>query len=185
MDATPGGVARIPEATAPHPSAIMTPPRTEARNERSGWLQPRSPAAAALVFAVGYAVVQPLGQLLIHAVRGLPLPFSTAGEWRDFVLVCAGMGAAAGAAWYAGDRLPAGSWKHAWVRSTVTMVAFSMLLSADTFAGPGLVWWIAGVLLVAVFMGTLLTPLQRWSDAHERSRAPAGDTAPGASDAFR
>lgn len=64
--------------------------------ERRITLQPRTPAGTALLFASAYVLVQPLMQLLLHVTISRPVAFSTSAQWRDFLLLCACVGAFAG-----------------------------------------------------------------------------------------
>lgn len=116
---------------------------SQAARPRSGprWLTPRTLGGTVLLFGLGYAVWQPLAQLLLHAVWGEDWPFTRRAEWVRFALVAACAGLAVGAAWHAVQRMRPGWWR-AWANHGLRMVALSMVLQARTFAPGNARWWI-------------------------------------------
>ena len=160
----------------------MTTLRRPAPNH---WLSPRTLGSAAVLFSVVYALWQAIGQiLLMHLIIGRPLPFATVAQWRDFLLVCAGLGAVAGPTWLSAQRLSPNSWGRAWLQASVTMLPMLLMLSADEFTERGAVAWVGPLILAAMATGVLWMPLWRWSARSEHRRAitaepgVAADTGP-------
>ncbi|HEX9937729.1 MAG TPA: hypothetical protein VGB15_11425 [Longimicrobium sp.] len=130
-------------------------------------LEPKTLAGTVVMFTVGYVLVQPTAQLLLHAALGDPLPFTTRVEWGRFVVVCAAVGAAAGLIWRQAGRMPRGSLLKAWVRSGVTMLPMGVMLSADEFSRHDLVRWLTTLVVIALVTGAMFIPFYRLSDRAE------------------
>lgn len=130
-------------------------------------LEPKTLAGTVAMFAVGYVLWQPAAQFLLHAASGDPLPFATRAEWGRFVAVCAALGAVAGLVWWQAARLPRESVAKAWVRSSVTMIAMGVYITADRFSRDDLAWWLMTLLVIALFTGAMCIPLYRLSDRDE------------------
>jgi len=114
------------------------------------WLNPTTLGGTVLVFAIGYAIVQPLGLLFFSWMNGEPVPFTTPERWAVFVASVAGVGAVAGAAWYQVQRMRAGWWRE-WADATVRALGFMMLISSGRFSLPNII--VSSVFLGAFWAG--------------------------------
>lgn len=130
-------------------------------------LEPKTLAGTMAVATLVYVLWQSAVQLLLHAVFGDPLPFATRAEWGRFVAVCAALGAAAGLILWHSARLQRRSLVYAWVRSTVTMLAVGVVISADQFSREPLGVWLLSLMVIALATGAMFIPLFRWSDRNE------------------
>jgi hypothetical protein len=148
-------------------------------------LEPRTLPGTIGTFSVGYAVWQPLAHLLLHGVFHEPLAFHTVAESARFAVVCACLGAVAGALWYHGARRSAESRLHAWIKATVAMFAMTLMLRSDRFPVEPLPMWLFVSVFTAVVSGTLLYPLLRWSErstSKRQLRLPSAAEPAGAGD---
>ena len=144
--------------------------------EPGRWLQPRTLGSAALIFAVAYVVWQSIGQvLLMHLLIGRPLPFTTLPLWRDFLLVCAALGAVAGPIWLSAQRLSPNSWRRAWLQASATMLPMVLMLLANEFTERGVIAWVGPSILAAMATGVLWMPVWRWSARSEHRGAIAAE----------
>lgn len=130
-------------------------------------IEPKTLVGTVAVATLVYVLWQPAVQLLLHAVFGDPLPFATRAEWGRFVAVCAALGALAGLILWHSARLQRRSLAYAWVRSSVTMLAVGVVISADQFSREPLGMWLLSLMVIALVTGAMFIPLFRWSDRDE------------------
>jgi hypothetical protein len=146
---------------------------TQATQARPGprWLNPRTMGGTVLLFGVGYAVWQPLAQALLRAVFGDAAPFATPAEWVRFAVVAGCVGLAAGAGWWAVQRMRLGWWRE-WGDKSLRMLALTMMLQARTFA-PGHARWWAVLLATSAISGALIAAVARLVRGHAARDEPA------------
>ena len=111
----------------------------------------------------------------MHLLIGRPLPFATLAQWRDFLLVCAGLGAVAGPTWLSAQRMSPNSWGRAWLQASATTLPMLLMLFADELTERGVIAWVGSMILGAVANGVLWMPLWRWSIRAEHRRAIAAE----------
>jgi hypothetical protein len=131
------------------------------------FLDPKTLAGTVAVAMLMYVLWQPAVQLLLHAVWGDPLPFATRAEWARFVAVCATLGAAAGLILWHSARLRRRGLVYARVRSSVTMLAVGVVISAGQFSRDSLGVWLLTLMVIALATGAMFIPLFRWADRDE------------------
>lgn len=134
-------------------------------------MAPRTLPGSIALFSVGYLLWQPVALLLLSLVAGSPVPFRDSREWISFAAVCVSLGAVAGIAWFFGTRSRA-EWLRAWTKSSVTMLAMAVTLSADALPNDSLLPWLLVVAFMATLTGALFTPLYYWSDRYEARHRP-------------
>ena len=131
-------------------------------------LPTRSRMATIVVFAVGYAIWQPVAQLLLR-VFGDPLPFQTTGAWLRFEAAIVVLGAAVGTAWFSVQRLPSG-WTRAWLDNSLRMTALACIITARSTFERSVIAWVIGTIVSSAALGALWVVITRaWKN--ERSGA--------------
>jgi hypothetical protein len=110
------------------------------------------------LFAVGYAVVQPFMEWLLHVVFGRRLPANTASDWLAYLGVVAGLGVLAGVAWWRTRGLPLGWWRN-WLDNVIRALALVAILQGEDFRAMHWASWCRDVIVIACLLGALWVPM--------------------------
>ena len=118
--------------------------------------EPRSAFDAAWRFAVGFAVSQPAGMLLLGFAFGREIPFRSVGEWTAYAAAVVLSGASVGVLWFRAGRRPAGSWRREWAHVSLGLVGFTLLTASPSLAWASLPVWIAGSACASMLFGAAI-----------------------------
>jgi len=112
-----------------------------------------------IVFAVGYAVVQPLMQLVLRAL-GVSIAFQTRFEWLRFEIAVVLLGGTVGAAWFSVQRLPPG-WRRDWLDNWLRFTALLCYMTPRDIFQRSIVAWLVSTVVASMVVGALWTFIAR------------------------
>lgn len=123
--------------------------------------QPRSAGDAALRFALGFALTQPGGLLLLSVVFGHALPSRSVSGWAAYAVTVTLAGAAVGILWFRAQRLLLGTWRREWVLASIGFVGFSLLLNVPNLDELSLAGWVAASAVGSAVVGAVIAGFGR------------------------